>query len=326
MKKLKNSPLFIILIAVCASLLLIIPVLAGEAPPDQPAVPGKVYLPLVQSLALPTPPPVSNADWAMLAGNPQRTSWSTAEVRGDLDVEWFVTINAKMVREPQIIAADNKVFLATNKGVFAFNAATGATLWVYGTEMPLGHAPTYANGFVYAAGFDRRVHAIHATTGALKAGWTFVEAGAGFETNPLVIGSRVYLGNRDGYFYCLDANTGALVWKWRDESDENPEAPIRFSAAYKDGVIYFASDNSHAYALHDNGASASLVWKSASCRVWASPLIGRSCITIKAATRITCFSPAPKKITRTVGSPHPTGRLRITRKTTTCSMASRWLG
>ena len=66
----------------------------------------------------------------------------------------------------------------------------------------------------------------------------------------------------DGYFYCLDANDGSLIWKWRDGSDEYPNAPIRHSAAYKDGVLYFGSDNSRAYAIRDDGGSASLVWKS----------------------------------------------------------------
>ena len=222
---------------------------------------SQIYFPLVS--AFDEVQQIPGDDWPMLAGNPQRTSWNTEEVRGNLAVEWYVTINAKIVQDNQVIAADNKIFVATTKGLFAFNASSGAFLWVYGTEMPLGNVPTYANGVLYVGGYDRRIHAINAADGKLKAGWNFVEAGAGFETNPLVINNRVYIGNRDGYFYCLDGSTGNLIWKWRDESDENPDAPIRFSAAYKNGVIYYGQDNSHAYAIRDNGQNASLVWKSA---------------------------------------------------------------
>ena len=85
-------------------------------------------------------------------------------------------------------------------------------------------------------------------------GYTAYDAGAGFETNPLVINNTVYAGNRDGSFYALDAVTGNLVWKYATNG------PILFSAAYKNGVLYFASDDAHAYAL--NAADGSLVWKS----------------------------------------------------------------
>ncbi len=202
------------------------------------------------------------AAWPMLAANPQRTSWSPEEVRGNLSVEWYRTIEPLIHRRTQVIAAENKVFVSTARGLYAFDAANGAHLWTYGTELPLGHSPTYANGILYVGGYDRRIHAVNASNGNLKSGWTFVEAGAGFETNPLVINGRVYAGNRDGYFYCLDANNGSLIWKWRDDTDEYPDAPLRYSAAYKNGVFYFGSDNSHAYAVRDNGGSASLVWKS----------------------------------------------------------------
>jgi len=200
--------------------------------------------------------------WPMVAANAQRTSWTPEEVRGQLSVEWYRTIEPFIQKKTQVIAADDKVFVSTARGLYALDAANGAHLWTYGTQLPLGHSPTYANGTLYVGGYDRRIHAINASNGDLKSGWSFVEAGAGFETNPLVINGRVYAGNRDGYFYCLDANDGSLIWKWRDDSDEYPNAPIRQSAAYKDGVFYFGSDNSNAYAIRDNGGSAALVWKS----------------------------------------------------------------
>jgi outer membrane protein assembly factor BamB len=204
----------------------------------------------------------TDTPWPMVAANPQRTSWSPEEVRGQLSVEWYRTIEPYIQGKTQAIVAEDKVFVSTARGLYAFDAADGAHLWTYGTELPLGHSPTYAQGILYVGGYDRRIHAINASNGHLKSGWTFVEAGAGFETNPLVVNGRVYAGNRDGYFYCLDANNGSLIWKWRDETDEYPDAPIRQSAAYQEGVLYFGSDNSHAYALRDDGGSAALVWKS----------------------------------------------------------------
>ena len=203
--------------------------------------------------------------WSMAAANPQRTSWvagTSNEIRGNLKVEWYRVFDPYIDNKVQVIASDGKVFISSSKGLYAFDAASGAQVWAYGTEMPLGNSPTYFGGILYVGGYDHKIHAINASNGQLKSGWTFLEAGAGFETNPLVINDTytnsqtvVFAGNRDGYFYALDGNDGSLKWKYQTGG------PIRFSAAYKDGVIYFAADDSYAYAL--NAADGSLVWESA---------------------------------------------------------------
>ncbi|MFQ5435542.1 MAG: PQQ-binding-like beta-propeller repeat protein, partial [Anaerolineae bacterium] len=131
--------------------------------------------------------------------------------------------------------------------------------WVYATEFPLGHSPTVVNNVAYVGGFDRKIHAINATScqnGGQRL-WAF-EAGAGFDTNPLVVNNMVYAGNRDGKFYAIHAsgaNKGEMAWSYPTGG------PIHYSAAYKNGVVYFASNDSHAYAL--NATSGALVWKSA---------------------------------------------------------------
>ncbi|MGZ9234431.1 MAG: outer membrane protein assembly factor BamB family protein, partial [Anaerolineales bacterium] len=206
-----------------------------------------------------------SSDWAMSAANPQRTSWVSGqsnELRGDLEVEWYRVFDPYIDNKVQVIASDGKVFISTSKGLYVFNAADGSQAWVYGTEMPLGNSPTYFKGTLYVGGYDHKIHAISSSNGRAKTGWTFLEAGAGYETNPLVISDTytgtqalVLAGNRDGYFYALDGNKGSLKWKYQTGG------PIRFSAAYKNGVVYFASDDSYAYAL--NVTNGSLVWKSA---------------------------------------------------------------
>jgi len=211
----------------------------------------------------PTPGEASTV-WGMSAGNLQRTSWvagASNEVKGNLSVAWYHVIDPYIDNKVQVIASDNKVFVSSSKGLYAFNDGDGSQAWVYGTELPLGNSPTYFNGVLYVGGYDHKIHAINSSNGQLKTGWTFVEADAGFETNPAVVNDSytssqpmVLAGNRDGYFYALDGNDGSLKWKYQTKG------PIRFSAAYKNGVVYFASDDSYAYAL--NVANGSLVWKS----------------------------------------------------------------
>ena len=192
----------------------------------------------------------------MAGANPQRTSWNAEEVRGQLKPIWYRPIEPYIAQNVQIIAAYGLLYVSTARGLIALDAETGDLRWSYPTELPLGHSPTIDRGVAYVGGLDHKLYAIDAMTGAGL--WTF-EAGAGFQTNPLVAGGLVYLGNRDGTMYAVHAHgspqAGRLAWKYKTGG------PVLFSAAYQDNTIYFASNDSYAYAL-DAGTGA-LVWKSA---------------------------------------------------------------
>jgi outer membrane protein assembly factor BamB len=200
--------------------------------------------------------PTTVSDWPMAAANSQRTSWTPEEVRGQLRPIWYKPIEPYIPQKVQIIATNGTLYISTARGLYALDAQTGAEKWVYPTELPLGHSPTIHNGVAYVGGFDHKLHAINANTG--QGLWTF-EAEAGFQTNPLVVNGLIYAGNRDSYMYAIYANEhpqrGTLAWKYKTDG------PVLYSAAYKDNTIYFASDDSYAYAL--NAQTGQLIWKSA---------------------------------------------------------------
>ena len=189
--------------------------------------------------------------WVTAGANPQRTSWVPDAAPGALKPIWVKPVEPYISQKVQIIAASGKLFLSTARGLYAFDADTGADLWVYPTELPLGHSPTYAGGRVYVGGLDRKIHAIDADTG--QGLWTFSAAG-GFHTSPLVVGGLVYAGSRDGCMYAVDASTGELVWKHQTGGQ------ILQSAAYQDGVIFFGSQDARAYAL--DARTGTQVWQS----------------------------------------------------------------
>lgn len=216
---------------------------------------SQVFLPLIENAGF-----VVNTGpgWSTLAANPQRTSWTPEEVRGELNVEWYRPIEPYIPYKIQPIAANGTVYVSTARGLYAFRAADGALSWIYPTEVPLGHSPTIAtvNGrsIAFVGGYDRKIHAIDANSGQSVSGYVPYLAGAGFETNPLVVNNTIYAGNRDGYFYALDAVNGGLKWRYKTGDS------ILYSAAFKDGVVYFASNDALAYALNAN--TGSLIWKS----------------------------------------------------------------
>ena len=198
--------------------------------------------PTSKELTLPAPTAALAEDdsWPMVAANPERTSWTSEEVYGDLSVDWYRPIEPYIHYKIQPIAAAGRIFVSTPRGLYAFAATDGRLLWIYPTELPLGNSPTIAtiNGrsTAFVGGYDRQIHAIDVATGEALAGYNAHLAGAGFETNPLVIDNRIYAGNRDGYFYALDAVTGNLIWRFETGG------PILQSAAYKDGVLFFGSN------------------------------------------------------------------------------------
>ncbi len=195
--------------------------------------------------------------WPTVAGNNERTSATNTEVTGQLTLRWYRPIEAYIPQNVQVIASNGFLYLSTARGLYAFNATNGDVVWRFDTELPLGNSPTVANGIVYVGGYDRKLHALNAATGAYL--WSFDGAKAGYSTNPLVVNGVIYIGNRDGSMYAIgahgSANQGQLIWRYATDG------AIHLSAAYKDGVIYFASNDMHAYAL--NAQTGTLVWKSA---------------------------------------------------------------
>jgi hypothetical protein len=215
---------------------------------------NQLYMPLVNGYTS-YKPGLSDGSWPMAGANPRRNSWTSEEVRGHLIAEWFKPFEPYIMQKVQIIADYEKLYISTAKGLYALKADTGEQVWVYPTEMPLGHSPTIHEGVAYVGGFDHKLHAVNAHNGDFL--WSFT-ANAGFDTNPLVVNDVAYLGNRDGYFYAINIEEGiegSLAWKFKTNG------PIHYSAAYQNGKVYFASNDSHAYAL--DAESGELVWKSA---------------------------------------------------------------
>lgn len=216
-----------------------------------PTAQYKVFVPLISK--------PQDIGWPMAGANPQRTSWVPEEVSGNLKPQWYRVIEPYIPPKVQIIAVNGMLYISTAKGLYALDAASGVTRWIFPTELPLGNSPTVINGVAYVGGLDHKLYAINAMNGEKL--WTF-EAKAGFDTNPLVANNMVYLGGRDGYFYAVYSNDdpgrrGTLAWKYQTGG------PIHFSAASDVGnrTIYFASNDSYAYAL--DALTGDLVWKSA---------------------------------------------------------------
>ncbi len=213
-----------------------------------------IFLTLLTSSFLVSNISYAATDWSMAGGNPQRNSWTPDEAPGGKKISCVVPIEPYVQFEAQPIVANNKVFVSTAKGLYAFNIADCTQAWAnpFATELPLGNSPTYSNGKLYVSGTDRKLYALDATNGTKL--WEFIADGP-FEVNPLVVDGVVYAGNHDGNMYAIDATTGQKLWNY------NVGAQIFQSATYNNNKIFFGAMNSKAYALNIDGTLS-----------WSTPL------------------------------------------------------
>ena len=226
---------------------------------------GATYLPLLQK-----PAAAVDVAWPMAGANPQRTSWTAANISGGLSLDWYRTITPYIPPRFQIIAANNTLYISSAKGLYALNATSGAQNWVFATELPLGNSPTHASiggeNILFVGGHDHRLYAIKDNGSTYRLKWTFEmginssldpgEIPSGYDTNPLVINNTVYMGNRNGYVYAVNATTGGFVWKYKTNGRIN----FSIAASSDNSTVYAVSNDTYAYAL--NASNGSLVWKS----------------------------------------------------------------
>ncbi|MEQ1748734.1 MAG: PQQ-binding-like beta-propeller repeat protein [Prosthecobacter sp.] len=117
---------------------------------------------------------------------------------------------------------------------------------------------------------DGRVQCRDLATG--KEEWAFFTNGP-VRLAPTISDGRVYVGSDDGYAYCLDAKSGALVWKLRaGPNDERILArgrmisrwPVRTGLLINDGSAYFGAgvfphENIFLYAV--DATTGKVQWK-----------------------------------------------------------------
>ena len=91
--------------------------------------------------------------------------------------------------------------------------ATVQRRWNYLPDRDFRPVPAVAaGGLVFHTGTDGVVRALDGRSGDVK--WRFVTAGP-VRQPPTLWRDRLYVGSGDGYAYCLEAATGALLWKFR---------------------------------------------------------------------------------------------------------------
>jgi outer membrane protein assembly factor BamB len=178
-------------------------------------------------------------------------------------VKWTFKAGGPIVTSPAI--ADGVVYIAAMEGhLYAVDQGTGKEKWNFKSRMPIASSPAVVGDalyfvssagslvaldiqtgqpkWVYAIEYERKFEAknLH---GYPSAAQTIPDAWDIFTSSPAVANGKVYFGSGDGNVYAVDAQTGAVVWKFPTKD------VVHSSPAIVNNIIYIGSWDSYLYAI-----------------------------------------------------------------------------
>jgi len=142
-------------------------------------------------------------------------------------------------------------------------------------NIPIGDliesSPAVANGIVYVASENGKLHAIDAVTGQQK--WIATTQGSILQSSPAIANNLVYIGSGDGKLYAFNATTGAQKWVGVTGNS------IYASPTVADGTVYIGSSDGKLYAF--NATTGAQKWVAITHRsIVSSPAVAQGLVYI----------------------------------------------
>ena len=211
---------------------------------------------------------LADSPWPTFKHDMQRTSQSLSVGPATADVKWTCHIGASMHSSSPALGLDGTIYVGAEDGNLYAVTAEGTIKWWYtlstGTYRYVRSTPSVgADGTIYVGQWDtRKVYALTDEGDHAELLWQSPNVGAVALSSPAIADDgSVYIcgcGLTRG-LSALDGSDGSL--KWRFTTGDSPSAWNQGSPALApDGTIYFASEDSHVYALQDAGDHYVLLW------------------------------------------------------------------
>ena len=133
--------------------------------------------------------------------------------------------------------------------LYAIDTGNGSELWNFATGHDTYSTPSYHEGRVYFGSFEYAwcLPAVDpdgdgniSETEVIWSTPTHDEQGG---SSPLLVGGRMYIGSDDGNLYCLDMETGAIVWNY------TTGGYVYSSPSLYNDSIYFGSCDGYVYCI-----------------------------------------------------------------------------
>jgi eukaryotic-like serine/threonine-protein kinase len=173
--------------------------------------------------------PTATGDWVQAGFDSAHSGFNRFETQinrgnvGTLTQLWASQVGGGLLYASPVVC-NGRVYIGSGDGrMYAFDAATGATLWV-GPQQSLFFLDSAAasHGLVFASSLYSTFLAYKADTGEIA--WTSQLRDV--RASPTLHGRTLYVGSFDGRLAALDAETGAPKWSTNAECCIFDQAPV----------------------------------------------------------------------------------------------------
>ncbi len=169
---------------------------------------------------------------------------------------WSYSTNGKIYSTPAV--ENNLVVIAsTDNSIYCLNATNGKLAWKFETQKPIVANPLIKNGLVYIGSSDGHFRAINLKDGKLK--WEYDEVKGFVVTTPLFYNNKIYFGSWGTEFYCLDAGTGAPIWKWNNGSSNRMFSPAACYPVATGGKVFIVAPDRYMTAF--DAETGNVLWR-----------------------------------------------------------------
>ena len=221
------------------------------------------------SLKLDRPLRVGKTDWPTFARMGSRINATTESIIPPLTLDWEYDITGGIGNGSPLIV-DSLLIIGNLRGeLYAINAYTGKRRGWVNLGGAIQGSPVVDGSTVIVPSSNSRQSLIAYNLFEGKLTWE--REYGDIEVSPLLLDQKIYVGNTQGVFYCVDRASGEMVWKY--EILENTKLKgIRSSPASEGKAVIFGAEDGNVYAL--DAETGKLRWRfQTSASIVASPAV-----------------------------------------------------
>lgn len=164
----------------------------------------------------------------------------------DGSVQWTFKSNNAIYSSPAV-SSDYVVFASTDSSVYCLNKNDGKLIWKFKTNAAVLGSPIIHNNIVYIGSSDKTSRAINLQTG--KSIWQFSELNGFVECKPALKDDKIIFGVWDEHLYCLNANSGNLIWKWKGDREGKFYSPAACTPVISNGIVFIVAPDRQMTAI-----------------------------------------------------------------------------
>jgi eukaryotic-like serine/threonine-protein kinase len=229
------------------------------------------------TLRLDRPLSASAEDWPQFGRTAGHTSTALREIPPPLQQLWEYDLAAGAANGAPVIV-DSILLVGNLRGeLHAIHIATGKRLGWTSLGDAINGTPAVDGRTIYVPLSNTARSLVAFDLGAGKIRWekSFGEIEASIDFN----NQRLYFGNLEGTFFCIDAATGEARWKYPLPNNTSLKG-IRSTAAVSAQMVFFGADDGTVYALETQDGR--LRWQRPTDAAVVAPIISDSLIVVAA--------------------------------------------